>query len=99
MDGLIGLGYTPNSDERKFSIILQLFENGVIPHKVFSQKYFTEQKGQLTIGEIPKYIVKDYTHYGRCSALDKIVDGKITEHSGVANTFEAFWENGLIKSV
>ena len=76
MDGLIGLGYTPNSDERKFSIILQLFENGVIPHKVFSQKYFTEQKGQLTIGEIPKYIVKDYTHYGRCSALDKIVDGK-----------------------
>ena len=76
MDGLIGLGYTPNSDERKFSIILQLFENGVIPHKVFSQKYFTERKGQLTIGEIPKYIVKDYTHYGRCSALDKIVDGK-----------------------
>ena len=31
--------------------------------------------------------------------IDKIVDGKITEHSGVANTFEAFWENGLIKSV
>ena len=31
--------------------------------------------------------------------IDKIVDGKIIEHSGVANTFEAFWENGLIKSV
>ena len=76
MDGFIGLGYTPNTDERKFSIILQLFENGVIPHKVFSQKYFTDKKGQLSIGEIPKYIVKDYTHYGRCSALDKIVDGK-----------------------
>ena len=76
MDGFMGLGYTPNSDERKFSIIIQLFENGVIPHKVFSQKYFTEEKGQLTIGEIPKYIVEDYTHYGRCSALDKIIDGK-----------------------
>ena len=76
MDGFIGLGYTPNNDERKFSIILQLFENGVIPHKVFSQKYFTQQKGQLTIGEIPKHIVKDYTHYGRCAALDKIIDGK-----------------------
>ena len=76
IDGFIGLGYTPNSDERKFSIILQLFENGVIPHKVFSQKYFTPEKGLLTIGEIPKYIVKDYTHYGRCSALDKIIDGK-----------------------
>ena len=76
MDGFIGLGYTPKNDERKFSIIQQLFENGVIPHKVFSQKYFTEQKGQLSIGEIPKYIVKDYTHYGRCAALDKVRDGK-----------------------
>ena len=76
MDGLIGLGYTPNNDERKFSIIIQLFENGVIPHKVFSQKYFTEEKGQLTIGEIPKHIVEDYTHYGRCAALDRVIDGK-----------------------
>ena len=31
--------------------------------------------------------------------IDKIVDGKIVEHSGVANTFEAFWENGLISPV
>ena len=76
IDGFIGLGYTPNNDERKFSIILQLFENGVIPHKVFSQKYYTPQKGLLTIGEIPKNIIKDYTHYGRCSALDKVIDGK-----------------------
>ena len=76
MEGFIGLGYTPNSDERKFSIIQQLFENGVIPHKVFTQKYFTEEKGQLTIGQIPKYIVKDYTHYGRCTALDKVIKGK-----------------------
>ena len=30
--------------------------------------------------------------------IDKIVDGKIVEHSGVANTFEALWENGLIKA-
>ena len=76
MEGFIGLGYTPNSDERKFSIIQQLFENGVIPHKVFTQKYFSAKRGQLTIGQIPKYIVKDYTHYGRCAALDKVVKGK-----------------------
>ena len=76
IEGFIGLGYTPNANERKFSIIQQLFENGVIPHKVFTQKYFTLNKGQLTIGEIPKYIVKDYTHYGRCAALDKIIKGK-----------------------
>ena len=76
MEGFIGLGYTPNSNERKFSIIQQLFENGVIPHKVFTQKYFTEKKGQLTIGRIPKYIVNDYTHYGRCAALDKVINGQ-----------------------
>ena len=31
--------------------------------------------------------------------IDKIFDGKIVEHSGVACTFEAFFENGLIKLV
>ena len=76
MEGFIGLGYTPNTDERKFSIIHQLFENGVIPHKVFTQKYFTEEKGNLIIGKIPIYIIKDYIHYGRCAALDKVINGK-----------------------
>ena len=31
--------------------------------------------------------------------IDRIVNGKIIEHSGAVNTFEAFWENGLIKPV
>ncbi|MDY5252915.1 MAG: ester cyclase [Erysipelotrichaceae bacterium] len=31
--------------------------------------------------------------------VDKVVKGKIVEHSGAVNTFEAFWENGLIKAV
>ncbi|MBR2131020.1 MAG: ester cyclase, partial [Oscillospiraceae bacterium] len=31
--------------------------------------------------------------------ISKVVDGKIVEHGGAANTFEAFWENGLIKPV
>ena len=46
-------------------------------------------------------IKKGYTlcAIGQFRSYNKIVDGKITEHSGVANTFEAFWENGLIKSV
>jgi hypothetical protein len=75
-DGFIGLGYTPRKDEKKFSIIQQLFENGEIPHKVFSQKYTDNLGGKMVIGEIPKYIVQDYTHYGRCKALNKIKDGK-----------------------
>lgn len=31
--------------------------------------------------------------------IDKVADGKIVEHGGAANTFEAFLENGLIKPV
>ena len=69
--GMIGLGYMPTTSEKKFSILSQLFENNIIPHKVFSQKYKNEYHGQLTIGEIPKYIVNDYKNYGRCEAKDK----------------------------
>jgi steroid delta-isomerase-like uncharacterized protein len=31
--------------------------------------------------------------------IDKVVDGKIVEHGGAANTFEAFWEHHLIAPV
>lgn len=31
--------------------------------------------------------------------IDRIVNGKIVEHGGAVNTFDAFWENGLIKPV
>lgn len=31
--------------------------------------------------------------------IDKVVSGKIVEHGGAVNTFDAFWENGLIKPV
>lgn len=31
--------------------------------------------------------------------IDKVVDGKIAEHGGAANTFDAFWEHRLIKPV
>ena len=31
--------------------------------------------------------------------IDKIIDGKIVEHGGAANTFETFIEHHLIKSV
>ena len=29
--------------------------------------------------------------------IDKLIDGRIVEHGGAANTFEAFWEHQLIK--
>ena len=28
--------------------------------------------------------------------IDKVIDGKIVEHGGAANTFEAFWAMSLI---
>lgn len=31
--------------------------------------------------------------------IDKVVDGKIVEHGGAANTFDAFYEHHLIKTV
>lgn len=76
VDGMIGLGYLPSINEKKFSIIEQLHKAKLIHHKVFAQKYLTSTTGEFTIGEIPKYIVEDYTHYGRCRAMDKVVDGR-----------------------
>ena len=85
-DGFIGLGYTPSNEEKKFSIIQQLYENGVIPHKVFSQKYNDGYNGVITLGQIPKHIVDDYMHYGRCKALNKIRKGKVRWYSFVCRT-------------
>lgn len=75
IDGMIGLGYTPSRKETKFSFIEQLYSKKVIPHKVFAQKYHNATNGEITFGEIPKYIVEDYKNYGRCRALDKVVTG------------------------
>ena len=75
IDGMIGLGYTPSRSESKFSFIQQLYAMKIIPHKVFAQKYHNATNGEITFGEIPKYIVEDYTNYGRCKALDKVVSG------------------------
>lgn len=74
VDGMIGLGYLPSINEKKFSIIEQLHKAKLIHHKVFAQKYLNSTTGEFTIGEIPKYIVEDYKHYGRCKAMDKVID-------------------------
>lgn len=30
--------------------------------------------------------------------IDRVVDGKMTEHGGAANVFDEFWEKGLIRA-
>ncbi len=74
-EGMIGLGYMANSFERGYSFIDQLYNNRIIPHKVFTQSFHTSDKGEISFGEIPKNIVNDYRNYGRCNAEDKIKDG------------------------
>ena len=77
-DGMIGLGYLTNSNEEYiFSFIQQLYENNLIYHRVFTQSFLSNKKGEISFGEIPKNIIEDYINYGRCNAIEElIVNGK-----------------------
>ena len=75
-EGMIGLGYRGSTKEEKNSFINQLYNNGLIFHRVFTQNFEKGDQGVISFGEIPKNIVNDYKNYGRCPVLDKIVDGK-----------------------
>ena len=72
--------------------IIRQFENG---DTVISEFVMTgTHKGEF-IGIMPTSKVIEITGVD----IDKVVGGKIVEHGGAANSFEAFWENGLIKPV
>ena len=75
-EGMIGLGYRGSSSEEKYSFINQLYHNGIIFHRVFTQNFDKGDQGIISFGEIPKNIVDDYKNYGRCPALHKIVNGE-----------------------
>jgi len=75
-EGMIGLGYRGSKKEEQYSFINQLYDNGLIFHRVFTQNFEKGDQGIISFGEIPKNIVNDYKNYGRCPVLDKIVDGK-----------------------
>ena len=76
-DGMIGLGYLGSYFEQRASFINQLYHNDLIYHRVFIQSFTNNERGTITFGEIPKEIVNNYKKYGRCEALNKIVDGKV----------------------
>ena len=75
-EGMIGLGYRGSANEEKYSFINQLYNSGLIFHRVFTQNFEKGDQGIISFGEIPKNIVNDFKNYGRCPVLDKIVDGK-----------------------
>jgi len=76
-EGMIGLGYRGNRFEESYSFINQLFYNGLIYHRVFTQSFEDDLNGIITFGEIPQDIVNNYKYYGRCSALNIEKNGKI----------------------
>lgn len=79
-EGMIGLGYRGSLYEERISFINQLYFHGLIFHRVFTQNFIQGDLGELTFGEIPKDIVDDYENYGRCPALNKIIDGKLVKN-------------------
>ena len=76
MDGMIGLGFTPNSYEIQFSILEQFYRNKIISHRVYMQKFSSEKSGEILFGELPEEAFNDTIHYGRCSAVDVQREGK-----------------------
>ena len=76
-EGMIGLGYRGSRFEENYSFINQLFYNGLIYHRVFTQSFEDDLNGIITFGEIPQEIVKNYKNYGRCAALNIEKNGKI----------------------
>ena len=72
--------------------IIRQFENGEYIISEFIMR--GTHKGEF-IGITPTNKVIEMTGVD----IDKVVNGKIVEHGGAVNTFDAFWENGLIKPV
>ena len=58
-EGILGLGNTypkrdeDNSFDERFSLIHNLYSNGVIDKKIFGHEYTSRNKGYLYLGEIP----------------------------------------------
>ena len=76
-EGMIGMGYLGSNFESRASFINQLYFNGLIFHRVFSQSFTNNEQGIITFGSIPEEIVNNYKKYGRCPALNREINGKI----------------------
>ena len=65
-DGILGLGNNypkrdeDNSFDERFSLVHNLFSNGVIDKKLFGHEYNSRQKGYLYLGEVPPSLGYDY---------------------------------------
>ena len=70
--------------------ILRQYEDGDVIISEFIMR--GTHKGEF-IGITPTNKVIEITGVD----IDRVMNGKIIEHGGATNTFDAFWNNGLIK--
>jgi len=56
-EGMIGLGYRGSKKEEQYSFINQLYDNGLIFHRVFTQNFEKGDQGIISFGEIPKILL------------------------------------------
>jgi hypothetical protein len=75
-EGILGMGYkyqnsaySPKNNIQN-SFMDQLYKQGKIKDNLFTQKFTTESKGRMFIGEMPSEISNNKTKYGTCD-VDK----------------------------
>ena len=87
-EGYFGLGYTINSDEKKYSLIHQLYENNIISKKLYSINFISNTEGEISFN-IPSEIINSKDHLGSCGLTVPIIK----------NNFYSTWQcniNGLL---
>lgn len=80
-DGILGLGnFYSNEESSSLSIIDQLYSQKRISKRIFSQKLYDDEKGVLTLGDIPDEIKNRQNNsklnYGTCDCLSKSIVGR-----------------------
>lgn len=66
IEGMLGLGYSPNKEEGYYAIRDQLFNARLIKHMAFEVDFLDNKRGSLALGYISSGIAADYMHYGNC---------------------------------
>jgi hypothetical protein len=81
IDGILGLGYYYDNLREKnslqFSLIDQLYDNKLIKSKIFTQKYTSDKRGKMYIGDLPEEIQSDMDHYGTCRTIKYSYSGTL----------------------
>jgi hypothetical protein len=70
LDGIIGMSRVYRKYSNDFSLIHYLYENGLISHKIFSQKITDNGEAKFYVGELPEEIQNDMNNYSTCKTTD-----------------------------